>query len=69
VDRDFNKNSFINYYDFKNEEELIEYIIYLDNNDDKYLEKLREHWFVNNEIPENNKKENIKSFLYKIFEN
>jgi len=69
VDRDFNKESFINYYDFKNEDEMIEYIIYLDNNKDEYMKILNKSWFVNNKIPENNKKENIKSFLYKIFEN
>jgi alpha(1,3/1,4) fucosyltransferase len=69
VGRDFNTKSFINYYDFKNEEEMIEYIIYLDKNKDEYMKVLNEPWFINNEIPEDNKKENIKSFLYKIFEN
>jgi alpha(1,3/1,4) fucosyltransferase len=68
VDRDFNKKSFINYYDFKNEEEMIEYIIYLDNNKSEYMKVLSEPWFVNNEIPETNKKENIKAFLSKILE-
>jgi alpha(1,3/1,4) fucosyltransferase len=69
VDKDFNKESFVNYYDFKNEDELIEYIIYLDQNDDKYMGMLKKPWFVNNEIPQNNKKENIKLFLNKIFLN
>jgi hypothetical protein len=46
---------------------MIEYIIELDNNNDKYLEKLKTPWFTNNIIPEPNKIENIKSFLYKIF--
>jgi hypothetical protein len=48
---------------------MIEYIIYLDNNKDEYMKILNKSWFVNNKIPENNKKENIKAFLYKIFEN
>lgn len=69
VDKDFNKESFINYHDFKNEEELIEYIIYLDQNDDEYISKLSKPWFIDNKIPGTNKKENIKSFLYKIFRN
>jgi alpha(1,3/1,4) fucosyltransferase len=68
IDRDFNTKSFINYYDFKNEDEMIEYIIYLDNNKEEYMKVLSEPWFVNNEIPETNKKENIKAFLLKIFE-
>ena len=40
---------------------------YLDNNDKKYLELLNQPWFNEYNIPENNKLENIKSFLYKIF--
>lgn len=67
VDKDFNTKSFINYYDFKSEDEMIEYIIYLDNNKDEYMKVMTEPWLY--EIPETNKKENIKSFLYKIFEN
>ena len=65
---EFNTKSFINYYDFKSEDDLIGYIIELDKNDDKYLEKLNQPWFIDNQIPDNNKIENIKSFLYKIFE-
>lgn len=65
---EFNTKSFINYYDFKSEDDLVGYIIELDKNDDKYLEKLKQPWFTDYNIPENNKIENIKSFLYKIFE-
>ena len=43
-------------------------IIELDKDDNKYLELLKHPWFVEYNIPENNKIENIKSFLYKIFE-
>ena len=67
IDLEFNKKSFINYYDFNNDNDLIDYIIELDKNDDKYLSVLKEPWFVENKIPDNNKIENIKSFLYKIF--
>jgi hypothetical protein len=68
IDLEFNTNSFINWYDFKSEDDMIEYIIELDKNDDKYLEKLRNFWFIDNIIPENNKEENIKKFLYKILQ-
>ena len=64
---DFNPKSFVNCYDFKSDKEVIDYIIYLDQNDDKYLELLGQPWLVDNKIPENNKIENIKSFLYGIF--
>jgi hypothetical protein len=59
--------SFINYHDFKSEDDMIEYIIELDKDDSKYLEKLNNFWFIDNKIPDNNKIENIKSFLFKIF--
>jgi hypothetical protein len=67
INEEFNTKSFINIHDFTSEEEAIEYIIELDTNDSKYMEVLREPWFNNNQIPDNNQIENIKSFLYKIF--
>ena len=67
INREFNTKSFINYYDFKNEDNMIEYIIELDKNDDKYMEVMKQLWFLEYKIPDNNKIENIKSFLYKIF--
>lgn len=68
IDKEFNTKSFVNYYDFNNFDDVIDFVIELDNNDDKYLEMLKTPWFVDNIIPETNKIENIKSFLYKIFE-
>lgn len=67
IDLEFNTKSFINWYDFKSEDDLVDYIIELDKNDDKYLEKLNNFWFIENKIPEENKEENIKNFLFKIF--
>ena len=66
IDLEFNTKSFINYYDFKNEDDMIEYIIELDKNDNLYFKKLNEFWFVENKIPKNNKIENIKIFLEKL---
>jgi hypothetical protein len=68
IGKEFNKKSFIDVRDFLNLDEAVEYIIELDNNDDKYLEMLKTDWLPGNIIPETNKLENIKSFLYKIFE-
>lgn len=67
ISEDFNPKSFINCHDFNNLNDVIEYIIELDKNDDKYLEMLNQPWFADYNIPDNNKLENIKSFLYKIF--
>lgn len=66
IHKDFNTKSFINFYDFKDEDEMIEYIIYLDQNDNKYLEMLNNPWFIDNKIPDFNKKENIFKFFEKI---
>tara|TARA_R110000772_G_scaffold81439_1_gene173188 strand:- start:942 stop:1781 length:840 start_codon:yes stop_codon:yes gene_type:complete len=66
IHKDFNSKSFVNFYDFKNIEEMIEYIKFLDQNDNEYLKVLNEPWLENNEIPYFAKKENIKKFLHKI---
>jgi len=68
IDLEFNTKSFVNFYDFGSFDKMIEYIIELDKNNDKYLDVLRTTWFENNIIPDNNKLENIKSFLYKIID-
>lgn len=68
IGKEFNTKSFINVYDFDSIDSVINYIEYLDNNDKKYLELLNQPWFKEYNIPESNKIENIKSFLYKIFE-
>ena len=67
IDLEFNRKSFVNFYDFANFKDMIDLIIELDQNDDKYVQKLQTPWFENNIIPKDNKLENIKSFLYKIF--
>lgn len=67
IGKEFNTKSFVSFYDHGSLEQMIEYIINLDNNQDKYLEMLKTPWFLDNIIPDNNKIENIKSFLYKIF--
>ena len=68
IELEFNTKSFVNWYDYGSDELVIEKIIEMDKNPDIYLNVLKEAWFANNGIPENNKIENIKSFLYKIFE-
>ena len=42
VTRDFNSKAFINCNDYKNFDEVIEVIKELDNNDEKYMEMLRQ---------------------------
>mgnify|MGYP003479886117 CR=1 FL=1 len=66
ITKDFNTKSFINYHDFNSEDDIIDYIIYLDNNDDEYMKVMREPWLNDNKIVESLKEENIKKFLHKI---
>ena len=67
IGKEFNTESFINFYDFHSEDDMIDYIIELDKDDSRYLKMLNKPWFEEYNIPDNNKIENIKSFLYKIF--
>jgi hypothetical protein len=68
ISKEFNTESFINAYDYANIDDLIDSIIELDNDDDRYIEKLKLPWFKDGIMPEDNKIENIKSFLHKIIE-
>jgi len=67
IDLEFNTKSFVNFYDHGYFEKMIENIIDLDSNTEKYLEVLRTPWFNDNIIPETNRIKNIKNFLYNIF--
>lgn len=67
IEKEFNTKSFINFYDFGSFDKMIEYIIELDKNDAEYIGMLKQPWFSEYNIPENNKLENIKYFLYSIF--
>ena len=69
IGEDFNTKSFVNWHDFKSDNDVIDFIIDLDKNDDKYMNMLQQPWLNNNIIPDNNKLENIKEFLYKLFDN
>ena len=68
IHKEFNTKSFVSFYDHGYLGQMIETIIDLDRNNDKYLEMLKTPWLVDNIIPDNNKLDNIKLFLYKIFE-
>jgi alpha(1,3/1,4) fucosyltransferase len=67
VINDFNVKSFINCHDFKSFNDVVDYIIDLDKDDKKYIELLKQTWFIDNKVPDNNKIENIKKFLFGIF--
>jgi hypothetical protein len=68
VYKDFNTKSFVNFYDFKNEDDMIDYIIFLDENDNEYLKVLNDSWLNDNKIPEELDRYNIANFIKSIIE-
>lgn len=52
VVRFFNPASFINVHDFKTLEDMVQYVIYVDQNDELYHKMLLQPWFIDNKIPE-----------------
>jgi alpha(1,3/1,4) fucosyltransferase len=67
INEDFNTKSFINYHDFKNEDALIDYIVELDKNEDLYVAKFREPWYVDNTVPPQVDENKILEFFRRIF--
>lgn len=63
----FNEKAFINVADYPDFDAVIEKIKELDNDDEKYLEMLRQPIFAEKENPESYLKE-LESFLYNIFD-
>ena len=66
VCHDFNSESFINAHTYKNLDEVVEEVITLDQDQDRYLEKFAQPYFVDNKIPKHLQEEELLSFLEKI---
>jgi alpha(1,3/1,4) fucosyltransferase len=66
VQEEFNTKSFLNYFDFPNEEALIERIIELDRDDAKYLEIMRQPYFHNNQPNEFFNADRLLDFFERI---
>jgi hypothetical protein len=67
IKEDFNIKSIIDYHDFNNIDDMIQFIIEMDRDESKYIDMINQPWFTDYNIPLNNRIDNIKSFLYKIF--
>ncbi|HZF62879.1 MAG TPA: glycosyltransferase family 10 [Chitinophagaceae bacterium] len=50
IERDFNTKSFLHYNDFTSEDELIDKIIEMDQNEEAYLDYLRQPYYHENQI-------------------
>lgn len=67
IDEDFNAKAFVNFFDFRNLEEVINRVKELDQDDERYMEKLNAPAFPNKKIPEHFKRENLKKIMRIVF--
>jgi alpha(1,3/1,4) fucosyltransferase len=67
VNRDFNTKSFINYNDFNNMKDFIDYIIKVDNDDKLYEKILKEPWYNGNKMPPEFYEERVLNRFKEIF--
>jgi alpha(1,3/1,4) fucosyltransferase len=67
IQEEFNTRSFLNYFDFPNEDALIEKIIEMDKDDAKYLEYARQPYFYNDTPNVQFSRDRILDFFEKIF--
>lgn len=65
VNLDFNVDSFLWIKDKTKVKEMIDYIVYLDENDDQYLKKLSEPWLTDNQLKQD-WHENLSVFIQNI---
>lgn len=68
VDSDFNSKSFVNLHDFASDEDAIDYIIEMDRNDTRYLQKFKEPYFHSNTVSDWFSEDRLVPFLKTIFD-
>lgn len=68
VAKDWNIKSFINAYDFSTMQNLIEYIIKVDNDDELYHSILRESHFIGDKLPHDFQYKNLIKFIDRVNE-
>jgi hypothetical protein len=67
VNKEFNTKSFINYSDFKDMKDFINFIIKVDNDDTLYKKILNEPWYKDNKIPDSFNNKKLRSRFKEIF--
>jgi len=68
VGEDFNRNAFLNYSDFRSEEELIKKMLEIENDPETGINMLLEPKFPGNKIPESIREENLLRFFQNIID-
>ena len=67
VHLDFNPKSFIHVRDYKTYDDVVKYILEIENNKDLYLQILNEPYLHGNVVPEHLKKDRLFEFFERIF--
>ncbi len=67
INTDFNTKSFVNVHDFGSLKEAAEYVAYLDQTDDKYLNMIKEPWLQNNQLNEYMDEKQLIRFFEHVF--
>jgi len=63
IEEDFNKKCFINLVDYDSVDDLVEYVKYVDSNEDVYQSYANEPLFVDNVIPDRFRPESVLRFF------
>lgn len=63
VGKDFNTNSFLHVNQYASYKEVIDHMIELDNDDEKFMQLAMQPWFHNNRLPEECANESLESFF------
>jgi len=66
IEDGFNPKSFINCHDYNTIDEVVDRIIEIDSDDEKYLKMLNEPMFVDNKLPEYFNENYILTFIENI---
>lgn len=67
IGRDFNTRSFINVHDYPNNEAVIDHLMELERDENKYRALYEQPWFNNNRVNEFINRENIRRFFETVF--
>jgi hypothetical protein len=66
ISRDFNPKSFVNWHDYNDNKKVVDKIIELDTNKQKYFKMLKEPWFKGNKLNKWCNRERVEKQLKKI---
>ena len=67
VDLDFNRLSFLNFFDYGTLDDLVDRVVEVDRNDDLYCDYLRQPWYQGNQVNQYVQPEHVLEQFHRIF--